>query len=62
MDVAVNGTVVSANRAFNGTGAWTTWADSTLTVPLTAGANSVRVTATTANGAPNLDHLDVEAP
>ncbi|MER5461500.1 discoidin domain-containing protein [Streptomyces sp. NPDC002668] len=62
MDVAVNGTLVSANRAFNGTGAWTTWADSTLTVPLTAGANSVRVTATTANGAPNLDHLDVEAP
>ncbi|WP_405804935.1 discoidin domain-containing protein [Streptomyces sp. NBC_00210] len=62
LDVVVNGTVVSANRAFDGTGAWTTWADSTLTVPLTAGANSVRVTATSANGAPNLDHLDVEAP
>jgi hypothetical protein len=58
MDVSVNGTVVSAGRAFNGTGAWTTWADSSLTVPLKAGANTVRVTATTANGAPNLDYID----
>ncbi|WP_406730557.1 carbohydrate-binding protein [Streptomyces sp. NBC_01794] len=58
MDVAVNGAVVSAGRAFNGTGSWTTWADATLTVPLKAGSNTVRVTATTANGAPNLDYLD----
>ncbi|MFI1395332.1 alpha-galactosidase [Streptomyces sp. NPDC020681] len=58
MDVSVNGVVVSAGRAFDGTGAWTTWADSTLTVPLKAGSNTVRVTATTANGAPNLDYLD----
>jgi hypothetical protein len=58
MDVSVNGTVVSAGRAFNGTGAWTTWTDSSLTVPLKAGANTVRVTATTANGAPNLDYID----
>ncbi|MET7617555.1 CBM35 domain-containing protein [Streptomyces sp. NPDC005408] len=58
MDVSVNGAVVSAGRAFNGTGAWTTWADSTLSVPLKAGSNTVRVTATTANGAPNIDYLD----
>lgn len=58
MDVSVNGAVVSANRAFNGTGSWTTWADSTLNVPLKAGSNTVRVTATTANGAPNIDYLD----
>jgi len=58
MDVSVNGTVVSANRAFSGTGSWDTWANSTLTVPLNAGANTIRVTATTTNGAPNLDALD----
>ncbi|MFF4347136.1 carbohydrate-binding protein [Streptomyces sp. NPDC001530] len=58
MDVSVNGAVVSANRAFNGTGSWDTWADSTVTVPLNAGANTIRVTATTAGGAPNLDYLD----
>ncbi len=57
MDVAVNGTVVSAARPFAGTGAWTTWATSTLTAPLNAGANTVRATATTAGGGPNLDHL-----
>ncbi|MGW1976294.1 carbohydrate-binding protein [Streptomyces sp. NPDC001889] len=58
MDLSVNGSVVVANRPFNGTGAWTTWADATLTVPLEAGTNTVRVTATTAGGAPNLDFLD----
>ncbi|GLF98313.1 discoidin domain-containing protein [Streptomyces yaizuensis] len=62
MDLAVNGSVVAANRAFDGTGAWTTWTDVTLTVPLKAGTNTVRATATTANGAPNLDRLDVESP
>ncbi|MEV4895316.1 condensation domain-containing protein, partial [Nonomuraea sp. NPDC055795] len=59
-DIAVNGTVVSAARAFNGTGAWSTWATSTLTAPVTAGANKIRITSTTANGNPNLDYVDVE--
>ncbi|MET8454154.1 carbohydrate-binding protein [Streptomyces sp. NPDC005209] len=59
MDVSVNGRVVSANRAFDATGSWDTWASSTLTVPLVAGPNTVRVTAATANGAPNIDSLDV---
>ncbi|MFI6396283.1 YbhB/YbcL family Raf kinase inhibitor-like protein [Nonomuraea sp. NPDC050540] len=59
-DVAVNGTVVSAARAFNGTGAWSTWATSTLTAPVSAGANKIRITSTTANGNPNLDYVDVE--
>ncbi|MFI6508025.1 PQQ-dependent sugar dehydrogenase [Streptosporangium sp. NPDC050855] len=59
-DVSVNGAVVSAARAFGPTGAWSTWATSTLTVTLRAGANTIRVTATTAAGNPNLDHLDLE--
>jgi hypothetical protein len=58
MDIAVNGVVVSAARAFGGTGSWDTWADSTLTVPLVAGSNTIRATATTANGGPNVDYLD----
>jgi glucose/arabinose dehydrogenase len=57
-DVAVNGTVVSANRAFNPTANWDTWASSTLTTPVTAGTNTIRVTATTSNGNPNLDWLE----
>ncbi|MER6912034.1 discoidin domain-containing protein [Streptomyces sp. NPDC000594] len=62
MDIAVNGTVVAAGRAFDPTGTWTGWRDVTLTVPLKAGTNTIRTTATTANGAPNLDRLDVESP
>jgi hypothetical protein len=63
MDISVNGQVVSAGRAFNPTGNWDTWADSTLTVPLLAGSNTVRATATTANGNPNLDFLQfAQAP
>jgi chitin-binding protein len=59
MDIAVNGSVVAAGRAFNGTGSWDTWATSTLSVPLVAGSNTIRTTATTANGGPNLDYIDL---
>jgi chitinase len=62
MDIRVNGSVVSAGRAFNGTGNWDTWAIATLTVPLVAGSNTVRATATTADGGPNVDYLTVTTP
>jgi carbohydrate binding protein with CBM6 domain len=57
MDISVNGMVVASGVAFNSTGTWDTWADATLTLPLQAGANTVRATATTAAGGPNLDYL-----
>ncbi|MEU6785928.1 glycosyl hydrolase family 28 protein [Nonomuraea angiospora] len=60
MDIAVNGTVVAAAKPFNGTGAWTTWQSTTVSAQLAAGANTVRATATTANGGPNLDYLEVQ--
>ncbi|MEV4178321.1 alpha-galactosidase [Nonomuraea sp. NPDC049709] len=60
MTITVNGTTLT--RDFPGTGAWTTWANSTFTVPLAAGANAVRATATTENGGPNVDYLDVSPP
>jgi hypothetical protein len=60
MDIAVNGTVVAAGLAFNGTGSWDTWATQTITAPVNAGANTVRATATTVNGGPNVDFLDFE--
>jgi glucose/arabinose dehydrogenase len=61
MDIAVNGTVVAAARSFPGTTNWDTWSTQTLNVTLNAGANTVRATATTANGGPNLDRLSVGA-
>ncbi|MER5461501.1 glycosyl hydrolase family 28 protein [Streptomyces sp. NPDC002668] len=58
MDISVNGVTVAAASPFPGTGAWTTWRTLTLPVALKAGANTVRATATSANGAPNIDYLD----
>ncbi|MER6950601.1 YbhB/YbcL family Raf kinase inhibitor-like protein [Nonomuraea sp. NPDC000554] len=59
-DIAVNGGVVAAARSFTGTGSWDTWATATLTAPVNAGANKIRLTSTSANGNPNLDYVDVE--
>ena len=59
MDIAVNGTVVAAKHAFNGTGTWDTWSTASVSVPLKAGTNTVRVTGTTANGGPNVDKITI---
>jgi chitodextrinase len=62
MDISVNGAVSSAGLAFGATTNWDTWADRTLTVTLTAGANTIRATATTANGGPNVDKITIGTP
>lgn len=59
MEIKVDGVVVSSALAFNDTGAWSTWADKALTVTLSPGSHTVRATATTADGGPNLDKLDL---
>ena len=62
MDIAVNGTVVSSGVSFTSTGTWDTWQTATVTVPVNAGTNTVRATATTANGGPNVDAVTVVTP
>jgi rhamnogalacturonan endolyase len=52
----VNGTALS----FAGTGAWNAWATRTMTVPVNAGNNTIRIAATTAAGLANIDFLDFE--
>ncbi|MGY0236542.1 discoidin domain-containing protein [Longispora urticae] len=59
MDVKVNGVVVAAGRAFGPTANWDTWANTSLTVTLAAGPNTIEAVATTADGGPNLDYADV---
>jgi unsaturated rhamnogalacturonyl hydrolase len=54
----VNGTVV-VTPSFQPTGAWSTWRTQIVTATLGTGANTVRATATTSNGPPNLDSLTV---
>ncbi|MGR6919353.1 SGNH/GDSL hydrolase family protein [[Actinomadura] parvosata] len=61
-DVLVNGMVAHAATAFDPTGAWTTWVTKTLTVPLNAGANTIRLSPTTGGGLPNLDYLEAGTP
>ncbi len=58
MTVSIDGAVVTT-LSFGGTGAWTSWQTLSTSVNLTAGTHLVRLTATTANGGPNLDSLQV---
>jgi glucose/arabinose dehydrogenase len=62
MRITVNGTDIAAAQSFPGTGSWDTWQEITLNANLRAGNNTVRATATTANGGPNLDRLRSGAP
>ncbi|GAA2113648.1 carbohydrate-binding protein [Streptomyces synnematoformans] len=57
-DVAVNGSTAQST-SFEATGAWTNWATKTLTVPVNAGSNSLRLTATASAGLPNVDYADI---
>ncbi|MFC5056597.1 carbohydrate-binding protein [Saccharothrix xinjiangensis] len=57
--IGVNGAAVQTGAAFDNTGAWNTWATKTLTAPLTAGNNTVQLSATTAAGLANIDYLEV---
>jgi len=56
--VALNGVAVG-NLAFAPTGAWTNWRTATLKVMLRAGNNTIRVTAQTGAGGPNIDSIAV---
>ena len=60
MDITVNGVLIADEFAFNPTTNWDTWATRTLTTNVNAGTNTIRATATTANGGPNLDFLDLD--
>ncbi len=57
--VVVNGSTVAASASFAPTGTWTGWTSRTFTVPVAAGANTVRLSPTTAAGLPNVDHVEL---
>ena len=58
-DLSVNGIIVQASVPFPSTSVWTTWSDVNITRALNAGVNTIRLTATSAGGCPNLDKLTV---
>jgi hypothetical protein len=57
-NLVVNGTTMGT-VSFESTGTWATWSTMTATVSLNAGANTIRLEPTTADGLPNIDYLDV---
>jgi unsaturated rhamnogalacturonyl hydrolase len=59
MDITVNGALVVDEMAYPPTGTWDSWATATAAVTLNAGSNTIRATATTAGGGPNVDKLTV---
>ena len=56
MQISVNGTNTAA-QDFNSTEAWTSWTETTLSLTLTAGVNTIRLTSSTEDGGPNIDYL-----
>lgn len=58
MAITVNGTSIGTVN-FAGTGDWANWVSVNTPVNLNAGNNTIRATATTANGGPNLDHIQI---
>ncbi len=59
MELMLNGEILDTPVSFPGTGDFTSWATTEITLDLLKGKNLVRLTAITENGGPNLDKLIV---
>lgn len=59
VDIVVNGVTVTSGFTFVDTGAWATWAVASEVVELAAGSNTIELVATTDEGGPNYDQLNV---
>jgi len=57
-EINVNG-IPAGNLSFAPTGDWETWLTDRIDVTLTSGMNTIRVTANTAEGGPNIDNMEV---
>lgn len=60
LDVYVNGTKVISNASFGSTGAWSTWGEKTIQVPMNEGTNTLKLVTTGTEG-PNVDNINVTA-
>ncbi|MGW7383023.1 glycoside hydrolase family 88 protein [Streptomyces sp. NPDC054794] len=62
LDVTVNGVTVARGLSFPGDGSWTSWRTRTVDAALRQGTNTIRATAVSTGGGPNLDSLTVGRP
>lgn len=60
LEIKVNDTVFADSMAFESTGDWTTWNNTSTTVVLKKGTNVIRATAVGAEGGPNLDAFTIQ--
>lgn len=58
VSIKVNDTIQIASVDFGGTGEWTAWKDSSLTLKMPAGVSTITVTSLTADGGPNIDNIE----
>lgn len=58
VSIKVNDSIQIASVNFGGTGEWTDWMDSTVTLKMPAGVSTVTVTSLTADGGPNIDKIE----
>ncbi|THV36385.1 carbohydrate-binding protein [Glycomyces buryatensis] len=58
-NILVNGATVQSASAFSATGAWTAWSTKTVSVPVNAGSNTIRLAASASSGLPNIDYVEV---
>ena len=59
LEIIVNGSVVEDSLSFVGTGDWTIWQTKQFNVSFIEGVNTLRATAMTVDGGPNIDKIDV---
>ena len=59
MMISVKGQERTWKQSFLTTGAWTTWEERALVLPLTAGVNYITLKSNTSEGGPNLDYLQL---
>lgn len=60
MMISVSGQTDTWLQSFLSTGAWTTWQERAIVLPLAAGINTITLVSNTAEGGPNIDYLRVE--
>jgi hypothetical protein len=59
--VTVNGSTATT-ASFESTSTWGAWTTKTLTVPVSSGSNTIRLSPTASVGLPNIDYLDADVP
>lgn len=59
MDIEVNGSARISGHAFPATGAWTSWSETSASVYLSQGTNSIEAISSGSEGGPNMDRIIV---